>query len=111
MNNPPYNQLQNVKHNIDVTQSHLYNAATTVASSITQPLPATEPQVDASLRDLMQWARSNNVDTPFNIGRLYGKTQSIENLYAAIIESIKCKENDQFRCRQQHYIHSHQGIN
>jgi hypothetical protein len=94
MNNPPYNQLQNIIHNVDVTQSHLYNAATTVASSITQPLPAVEPQTDASLRDLMQWARINNVETPFNIGRLYGKTQSIENLYAAIIESIKSKEND-----------------
>lgn len=88
MNNLTPHQLH------DVMQSQLYNDATTVASSITQPLPAVAPHVDAGLRDLMQWARLNNVETLFNIGRLYGKSQTIENLHAAIVESIKCKEND-----------------
>lgn len=78
----------------DITQSELYKTAETVASSITQPLPAAAPQIDSNLSELMQWARRNNVDTHFNIGKLYGKSQTIENLYAAIVEGIRCKEND-----------------
>lgn len=78
----------------DITQSELYKTAETVASSITQPLPPVAPQIDASLSDLMQWARLNNVETHFNIGKLYGKSQTIENLHAAIVEGIRCKEND-----------------
>ena len=78
----------------DFTQSELYKTAATVASSITQPLPAVDVQTDASLNELMQWARRNNVETHFNIGKLYGKSQNIENLYAAIVEGIKCKETD-----------------
>ena len=78
----------------DFTKSELYKTAATVASSITQPLPPADVQSDASLNELMQWARRNNVETHFNIGKLYGKSQNIENLYAAIVEGIKCKETD-----------------
>lgn len=78
----------------DVTQSHLYNAAESVPSSITQPLPVAKPQCDAALHELQTMARYNALDTPFNIGKLYGKTTTVESLFAAIIESIKQKEND-----------------
>jgi hypothetical protein len=78
----------------DFTQSELYKTASNVASSITQPLPPVDVQTDASLNELMQWSRRNSVETHFNIGKLYGKSQNIENLYAAIVEGIKCKETD-----------------
>lgn len=78
----------------DVTQSHLYKTAETVQSSISQPLPPTKPQCDAAMHELQHFAKYNSLDVQFNIGKLYGKTAGVENLFAAIIESIKQKEND-----------------
>lgn len=78
----------------DITQSQLYKAAETVQSSITQPLPPNKPQCDAAMHELQHFAKYNSLETQFNIGKLYGKTAAIENLFAAIVESIKQKEND-----------------
>lgn len=78
----------------DVTQSHLYKTAETVQSSISQPLPTAKPQCDAAIHELLHFAKYNSLDVHYNIGRLYGKTAGVENLFAAIIESIKQKEND-----------------
>lgn len=78
----------------NITQSQIYKVAETVQSSITQPLLPAEPQCNTALHELQQFAKFHSLETQFNIGKLYGKTTVIENLFAAIVESIKQKEND-----------------
>jgi len=78
----------------DITQSALYNAATTVQSSVTQPLEPATPTVDVSLQHMKQICRFENNENLFTVGALYGKLRTFDAFLEAFFEGLKSKEED-----------------